>query len=250
MILISCIRRSYIRQGKSPFWTYDLSRYTWELICPFCIHQTTHHLPWKNHPSRLHQLKYNAHSVEAMVRKGEQEPMWRFLNLYQLYYTPIVYHPGSPCSWINTCIWCYLSWFGFEVGWKNHWITGIPWNLHKSWLFLSPTFFCLVFLDFWMDEHSFSNTDLGHSEIRAAREAECHNSPSLFRNLCIKNTVTAATNNMFSKRGKECANQMFEFAIKDRTPLIPRATSTRPNGSRTDRFSGEQKLEYQCCRWQ
>jgi len=120
MILISCIRRSYIRQGKSPFWTYDLSRYTWELICPFCIHQTTHHLPWKNHPSRLHQLKYNAHSVEAMVRKGEQEPMWRFLNLYQLYYTPIVYHPGSPCSWINTCIWCYLSWFGFEIsGWMN-----------------------------------------------------------------------------------------------------------------------------------
>lgn len=62
-------------------------------------------------------------------------------------------------------------------------------------------------------------TELAHSEIRAAREAECHNTNSLFRNLCIKTKATSATNNMFPFKGKQCVDQMFDIALKDLEPL-------------------------------
>jgi len=62
-------------------------------------------------------------------------------------------------------------------------------------------------------------TELAYSEIKAAREAECFKTPSLFRNLCIKNKAITATNNMFPNKGKHCVNRMFDRAMKDIHPI-------------------------------
>lgn len=61
---------------------------------------------------------------------------------------------------------------------------------------------------------------LAHSEIRAAREAECHGSFSLFRDHCVMSNAITATRNMFPyKKAKECVTSVFDKAIRDFEPL-------------------------------
>lgn len=78
-------------------------------------------------------------------------------------------------------------------------------------------------------------TELAHSEIRAAREAECHDTSLLFKNLCIKTKATIATSNMFPKQGKHCVNQMFDVAMKDLQPMFWKNPNTgASSGSKLD----------------
>jgi len=60
---------------------------------------------------------------------------------------------------------------------------------------------------------------LAHSEVRAAREAECHSSARFLKSICVKDRATIATKNMFPVEGKECVRQVFEKAFKDNSPF-------------------------------
>ena len=77
---------------------------------------------------------------------------------------------------------------------------------------------------------------LAHSEVRAAREAECghllgggySNDGSLrgggwldnfTRNVCIKSRAGVATCNMFPDTGRSCVADVFERAVKDTSPF-------------------------------
>ena len=61
---------------------------------------------------------------------------------------------------------------------------------------------------------------LAYSEVRAARDAECHGSLTTFtRNICAKDKATVATKNMFPMEGRGCVCHVFEEAIRDVAPL-------------------------------
>lgn len=60
---------------------------------------------------------------------------------------------------------------------------------------------------------------LAHSEVRAAREAECANTASIFQDYCVRRKATLATQNMFpGKIGRECVCDIFDAAIRDLDP--------------------------------
>mmetsp|Transcript_6851 Transcript_6851/g.12223 ORF Transcript_6851/g.12223 Transcript_6851/m.12223 type:complete len:356 (+) Transcript_6851:64-1131(+) len=61
---------------------------------------------------------------------------------------------------------------------------------------------------------------LAHSEVRAAREAECSNSFAQFTaNICVKDKATVATRNMFPEEGKKCVCDVFNEAMNDLAPF-------------------------------
>ena len=62
---------------------------------------------------------------------------------------------------------------------------------------------------------------LAHSEVRAAKYAECFSARSVpfFQNYCIQNKASTATNNMFPKRGKSCVQRVFTDAVNDTAPF-------------------------------
>ena len=61
---------------------------------------------------------------------------------------------------------------------------------------------------------------LAYSEVRAARDAECHNSLTTFtRNICSKDKASVATKNMFPEEGRRCVCDVFDDAITDMAPL-------------------------------
>lgn len=63
--------------------------------------------------------------------------------------------------------------------------------------------------------------ELAYSEVRAAREAECHYTPQLcswFKKQCVKNTATRSTSTLFPDQGAACVTQIFEQAYRDVGP--------------------------------
>jgi hypothetical protein len=60
---------------------------------------------------------------------------------------------------------------------------------------------------------------LAYSEVRAAREAECHGSSRFFKSICVKDRATIATKNMFPSQGRDCVRAVFEAAMKDDSPF-------------------------------
>jgi hypothetical protein len=86
---------------------------------------------------------------------------------------------------------------------------------------------------------------LAYSEVRAARDAECHKSLSTFtRNICAKDKATAATKNMFPDQGRGCVCEVFDRAILDMSPLGPNGnvSSVKPclngGGMRSSNLGG------------
>lgn len=75
--------------------------------------------------------------------------------------------------------------------------------------------------------------ELATSEIRAAREAECHYTPQIcswFRKRCVKDTATRSTSTLFPKEGAECVSRMFEQAFNDLRPFDSKAASEGAGG--------------------
>ena len=63
---------------------------------------------------------------------------------------------------------------------------------------------------------------LAHTEIRAAREADC-NRYFLFdfmKKACIIDKASASTNSIFKGRGRECVKEVYDSAMKDNEPFI------------------------------
>lgn len=60
---------------------------------------------------------------------------------------------------------------------------------------------------------------LAASEVRAAREGECANTFSWFKNSCIKAHAEAATKNLFPGDGAKCVQKVFETAVADMEPI-------------------------------
>ena len=63
--------------------------------------------------------------------------------------------------------------------------------------------------------------ELAYSEIRAAREAECHYTPqvcSWFKKQCVKSTATRSTATLFPEEGAKCVMGVFETAFRDMGP--------------------------------
>mmetsp|Transcript_30046 Transcript_30046/g.36660 ORF Transcript_30046/g.36660 Transcript_30046/m.36660 type:complete len:251 (+) Transcript_30046:95-847(+) len=60
---------------------------------------------------------------------------------------------------------------------------------------------------------------LAYSEVRAAREAECHSSSRFTKSICTKQRATVATRNMFPDEGKDCVCDVFQSAMKDVSPF-------------------------------
>lgn len=60
---------------------------------------------------------------------------------------------------------------------------------------------------------------LAYSEVRAAREAECHSSSRFTKSYCIREKATVATENMFPEKGRTCVCSVFEKALKDMSPF-------------------------------
>jgi len=67
---------------------------------------------------------------------------------------------------------------------------------------------------------------LAYSEVRAAREAECHGSSRFFKSICVKDRATVATKNMFPSQGKDCVRAVFESAMKDDSPFAGSGTKS------------------------
>ena len=60
---------------------------------------------------------------------------------------------------------------------------------------------------------------LAYSEVRAAAQAECHNSwlPSSY---CVQNKATAATGNLFPMfQARKCVNAVYGTAVNDTRPF-------------------------------
>ena len=79
-------------------------------------------------------------------------------------------------------------------------------------------------------DHSNERYDLidclgvAHSEIRAAREANCHRSYlSYFFNKedCIKRHANASTDTLYKGRGSECVKEAYDSAMRDLEPFAP-----------------------------
>jgi len=63
--------------------------------------------------------------------------------------------------------------------------------------------------------------DLAYSEVRAAREAECHYTPQLcswFKKQCVQSTATRSTATIFPTEGAACVAAVFEKAYRDVGP--------------------------------
>mmetsp|Transcript_64432 Transcript_64432/g.77393 ORF Transcript_64432/g.77393 Transcript_64432/m.77393 type:complete len:84 (+) Transcript_64432:806-1057(+) len=65
--------------------------------------------------------------------------------------------------------------------------------------------------------------NLAYSEVRAAHQAECHN--SWLKDFCVKQKAIAATQNLFSSEARECIAKVFEKAMADTTPFPPSDSS-------------------------
>jgi len=64
---------------------------------------------------------------------------------------------------------------------------------------------------------------LAYSEVRSAREAECHGClNSFFAGICARDKATVATRNMFADEARSCVAQVFDDAFKDMTPFDKR----------------------------
>jgi len=73
---------------------------------------------------------------------------------------------------------------------------------------------------------------LAHSEVRAAREAECSNSFAQFTaNICVKDKATVATRNMFPDEGKKCVCDVFTEAMNDMAPFNVKSGYAKGNNN-------------------
>jgi hypothetical protein len=59
--------------------------------------------------------------------------------------------------------------------------------------------------------------NLAYSEIRAAREAECHD--SWMQPYCVKQKALQATSNLFPQQAGSCISQAYQKAINDLRPF-------------------------------
>ena len=91
---------------------------------------------------------------------------------------------------------------------------------------------------------------LAHSEVRAAKYAECFSARSVpfFQNYCIQNKASTATNNMFPKRGNSCVQRVFTDAVNDTAPFNNNYTfqteKTNNNNSSSIHKSNDLKTHY------
>ena len=78
--------------------------------------------------------------------------------------------------------------------------------------------------------------DLAYSEVRAAREAECHSFyTSFFKNSskwCIRERAKTATESMFPKEGGKCVDDVFRRAFEDEEPFRSGGGSGQPSSDR------------------
>ena len=75
--------------------------------------------------------------------------------------------------------------------------------------------------DFSLNRVDFNTcTGLAHSEVRAAREAECKDEISLlgFKSRCIREKAKRSTRNIFPNGGGKCVDDVFIEAIRDLEP--------------------------------
>ena len=64
---------------------------------------------------------------------------------------------------------------------------------------------------------------LAYSEVRSAREAECHGClNNFFTGICARDKATVATRNMFADEARSCVAQVFDDAFKDMAPFDKR----------------------------
>ena len=64
---------------------------------------------------------------------------------------------------------------------------------------------------------------LAYSEVRSAREAECHGClNNFFAGICARDKATVATRNMFADEARSCVAQVFDDAFKDMAPFDKR----------------------------
>lgn len=83
--------------------------------------------------------------------------------------------------------------------------------------------------------------ELAYSEIRAAREAECHYTSQLcswFKKQCVKSTATRSTATLFPEEGAKCVMGVFEAAFKDMGPEQLHAGLTTGGGAGGDKGGG------------
>lgn len=67
--------------------------------------------------------------------------------------------------------------------------------------------------------------NLAYSEIRAARDAECHD--SWFPQQCIQKKAMTATLNLFPQQAGSCISQAYNEAMADRRPFTATTTDSR-----------------------
>jgi Peptidase M76 family len=78
-----------------------------------------------------------------------------------------------------------------------------------------------------------SCVNLAYSEIRAARDAECHD--SWFPQSCIQKKAMTATLNLFPQQGGSCISQVYNEAMADRRPFVATMTTTTTNSRPSER---------------
>lgn len=75
---------------------------------------------------------------------------------------------------------------------------------------------------------------LAYSEVRAAREAECHGfSWHIPQSYCVQQKARTATSNMFPNQGKACVEKVLSRALADNRPFESSAGATAPDVSPT-----------------
>ena len=64
---------------------------------------------------------------------------------------------------------------------------------------------------------------LAHTEIRAAREADCNQHYFLFdfmKEACIIDKASSSTNSIYKGRGRECVKEVYDSAMRDNEPFV------------------------------
>ena len=63
---------------------------------------------------------------------------------------------------------------------------------------------------------------LAHTEIRAAREADCNHYFvfDFMKKACIIDKASTSTNSIFKGRGRECVKDVYDSAMRDNEPFI------------------------------
>lgn len=92
--------------------------------------------------------------------------------------------------------------------------------------------------DYTHKRYDFSTCEgLAHSEVRAAREAECSGwyVCEWLRNSCIKTTATNSTKNMFPNSASYCVKKVFKTAVLDMEPVANTSDDIKGGKSSTER---------------